>query len=105
MSERAGERGARAEQAVAARALADGLSRGLGIERRVPTSADGLVLARQMNVTDLARFGGHVGHYHITTEKTDPGPDFMAELQLLFRTVPAGPAGPPAIPPPPLGAA
>lgn len=73
-------------QLTAARALADGLSRTLGIPRRVPTSSDGMVLARQMNATDLARFAGHVGHYHLTHEKLDPGPDLIAELQQLFRS-------------------
>lgn len=71
-------------QLTAARALADGLSRGLGIPRRVPMSAEGAVLARQIPTTDLARFTGHVGHYHLTHEKYDPGPDLLGELGELF---------------------
>lgn len=76
-------------QLTAARSLADALSRALGVPRRVPLSADRVVQAKQLNAVDMARFTGHVGHYHLTHEKCDPGPDFMAELQAHF----AGTAG------------
>jgi hypothetical protein len=73
-----------AAQLSAARALADGLSRGLGIPRAVPVSADGAVLARAMTAVVLARFSGHVGHYHLTALKCDPGTEFMGGLQRFF---------------------
>ena len=71
-------------QLASARALAEGLSRALQIPRRVPLTAAGVPSAEVMPPAELARFRGHVGHYHVTNLKCDLGPDFMAELHWYF---------------------
>lgn len=76
------------DQLAAARALADGLSRALGIPRKVPVTAEGMVLAKQLPAAELATFKGHVGHYHLSRQKCDPGPDFMGELNRFFAGAP-----------------
>lgn len=76
-------------QLEAARALADGLSRALGVPRKVPLTAAGVPITKAMSTTEIARFSGHVGHYHLTAQKLDPGPDFIAELARLFAGDPA----------------
>ena len=48
------------EQLAAARALADGLSRALGIPRKVPITAAGLVTATHLSPAELAAFKGHM---------------------------------------------
>lgn len=75
-------------QLLAARALADGLSRALPIPRKVPLTAAGTLITKSLSTTELGRFQGHVGHYHLTSQKLDPGPDFMAELGRLFADEP-----------------
>jgi hypothetical protein len=70
-------------QLAAARALADGLSRALPIPRRVPAPG-GAVITRAMSAGEAAGFKGHVGHYQLTREKCDPGPDFMQHLNDFF---------------------
>jgi N-acetyl-anhydromuramyl-L-alanine amidase AmpD len=71
----------------AAMHLADALSRALPIRRKVPMSLQdpGAVLAKVMTPDTLSAFSGHVGHYHLTRDKCDPGPRFMAELGRLFH--------------------
>jgi hypothetical protein len=77
------------EQLTAARALADGLSRALEIPRVVPVNNEGVATAKQLSAADLAAFKGHVGHYHLSRQKCDPGPDFMGELNRFFAATPA----------------
>lgn len=66
----------------AAFALSDAVSKAVpGIPQRVPTD----------NVTALTEFDleawiGYLGHYHITTNKRDPGPWFMEELDKHFSS-------------------
>lgn len=74
------------EQLAAARALADGLSRGLGIPRKVPTTREGVVTSKLLSPGELAQFKGHIGHYHCSRQKCDPGPEFMAELNRFFAS-------------------
>lgn len=66
-------------QVSSAVALAEALCAALDIPRRVPPpEADGVydpALAR-----DDQRFRGHVGHYHVSKNKRDPGPWFMDSL-------------------------
>jgi hypothetical protein len=76
-----------AAQITAARALADGLSRALNIPRRVPTR-ERTAIARALAPAELAAFSGHIGHYQVTRQKCDPGPDFMQELSDLFDPPP-----------------
>ena len=71
-----------AHQVTSACALADALSDALGVPRETP-DADGVyapALAR-----DGTRFKGHVGHYHVSKRKRDPGPMFMDELHDHFN--------------------
>lgn len=72
------------DQLAAARALADGLSRALNIPRKVPVTVKGVPTAGLLSPGELAQFKGHVGHYHISRQKCDPGPDFMGELHASF---------------------
>lgn len=41
-----------------------------------PRDAEGWVLDRALDDDAWARFGGILGHYHVQTNKTDPGPAF-----------------------------
>jgi N-acetyl-anhydromuramyl-L-alanine amidase AmpD len=47
-----------------------------------PRDADGKVLAEKVPDQELEKFHGLVGHYHLTTNKTDPGPAFDWEKLL-----------------------
>jgi hypothetical protein len=74
----------------AAMHLADALSRSLGIPRAVPlTPAADAVLARKLLPSALLSFAGHIGHYHVTRDKCDPGPAFIDELWRHFGGGPA----------------
>jgi N-acetyl-anhydromuramyl-L-alanine amidase AmpD len=42
-----------------------------------PRSADGTVLPHKLPDDELAKFHGVLGHFHIQTNKTDPGPAFQ----------------------------
>jgi N-acetyl-anhydromuramyl-L-alanine amidase AmpD len=39
-----------------------------------PRDADGKLIPRKLDAPDLEKYEGILGHYHIQTEKTDPGP-------------------------------
>jgi N-acetyl-anhydromuramyl-L-alanine amidase AmpD len=67
-----------AEQYEALARLAAGLARLFPrIEIEAPRGPDGRVLDRAFaGPEESARFCGIVGHYHLTTEKSDPGPAF-----------------------------
>lgn len=41
-----------------------------------PREADGRVAARVLTKEEFERFSGVLGHYHLTTDKIDPGPAF-----------------------------
>lgn len=62
----------------AARGLSIALSDALQIPMRVPRSDVTGVLP------ELATFSGHIGHYHITEGKRDPGPMLIDELRDTF---------------------
>lgn len=65
----------------AALALADALAEGLPhIERRVPETSPRVLLP-----TELKNFAGHLGHYHISQRKQDPGPRLIEHLYDHFR--------------------
>jgi N-acetyl-anhydromuramyl-L-alanine amidase AmpD len=60
------------------------------IQCDAPRDADGKVLAEKVPDEDLEKFRGLVGHYHLTTNKTDPGPAFdweklLGEAQRLMN--------------------
>jgi len=52
------------------------------IKCEVPRDADGKVLTEKVADAELENFQGLVGHYHLTTSKTDPGPAFDWEKLL-----------------------
>lgn len=67
-------------QTAAACALADVLSTVLPIPARVPMDAKGAVLTRALSRMELDEFSGHLGHYHVTKKKLDPGPVLIEDL-------------------------
>lgn len=46
------------------------------IRPEFPREADGRVATRVLTDAELAQFSGILGHYHLTTDKIDPGPAF-----------------------------
>jgi len=81
-------------QVAAALGLADALSAALGIERDVPPSSQTTAMPRAALVGPQ-RFRGHLGHYHVSEHKRDPGPWFVDQLRDHF-------AASVRLPPPPL---
>lgn len=71
-------------QVTAAIKLADALSSALDVPRTVPLDETGL-LDDVLSVGRLEAFSGHLGHYHLTKRKLDPGPKLMVELLASFR--------------------
>lgn len=58
--------------------LADTMSKALSIPRQVPTSGGGYwVDPDTLDADRLDAFKGHVGHFHITNRKSDPGLDLL----------------------------
>lgn len=47
------------------------------IPRVVPKDANGDLLKRTMTDSELKSFKGHLGHYHVTNNKKDPGFDLL----------------------------
>jgi N-acetyl-anhydromuramyl-L-alanine amidase AmpD len=75
-------------QTLAAVGLATALSEALGIPREVASESG--VLPPMLLAGD-ARFRGHLGHYHVSEKKRDPGPALMDALRMHFaRTRAAG---------------
>jgi N-acetyl-anhydromuramyl-L-alanine amidase AmpD len=64
-----------------------------------PKDAEGRLVRRKLPDEELNRYEGILGHYHIQTNKTDPGPAFQWEKvvkgarQLLRRTPERGASG------------
>lgn len=71
-------------QIASAIALANALSSALPIPRLVPLAKDGSVLRRTMMRQELADFCGHLGHFHIKAEKSDPGLDLLEALRICW---------------------
>jgi len=62
------------------------------IKPDIPRGPDGKVLPHKLPDAELAAYQGVLGHYHIQTNKTDPGPalqweKLMAEARALRRSV------------------
>lgn len=66
-------------QVQAALALATAVSAALPIKRQVPGAAFSVLPPE-----GIAGFSGHIGHFHLTDKKRDPGPWFMDQLRFLF---------------------
>ena len=74
-------------QIAAALSLADALSSALPIPRQVPLFSGGYWVENETLKPDrLASFKGHVGHYHITNRKSDPGLDLLEALRCSFAS-------------------
>jgi N-acetyl-anhydromuramyl-L-alanine amidase AmpD len=52
------------------------------IRSDAPRDADGVVRTSALSAEELAKFGGLVGHFHLTANKIDPGPAFDWERVL-----------------------
>ena len=64
------------EQYASLAALNSALVEALDLELRVPRDADGAVRTDALSDEEFERWSGLIGHQHITTRKTDPGPAF-----------------------------
>jgi hypothetical protein len=73
------------QQMAAALSLADALSAALGIPREVPTDSSGNVFANTLNPAKLASFRGHVGHFHVSNQKIDPGLYLLDVFRCAFE--------------------
>jgi N-acetylmuramoyl-L-alanine amidase len=65
-----------------------------------PHTADGKLIARKLPDAQLAAYHGVLGHYHVQTDKTDPGPalqwDYVVQqARALMGRGEARPSGPP----------
>ena len=49
------------------------------LKPQFPTDKDGNVINHALNQTEFEEFSGILGHYHIQTNKIDPGPAFQWE--------------------------
>ena len=47
------------------------------IECKYPKDAEGKLITHKLSDTDLKNYHGVLGHYHISTDKVDPGPAFQ----------------------------
>jgi hypothetical protein len=72
-------------QISAAIAVADTLSIALDIPRLVPLDPEYLaVMARTMTAGEVAPFKGHVGHFHLSDRKSDPGLDLLEAFRAVW---------------------
>lgn len=73
------------QQIAAALSLADAMSKACSIPRVVPTSGDGWwVDPDTLDASRLDGFKGHIGHYHITNRKIDPGFDLLESFRAAW---------------------
>ena len=71
-------------QIAAALSLADALSRALEIPRQVPRGMKGFVEPNTLPRERLVAFSGHLGHFHVSTQKIDPGLDLLEALRCAW---------------------
>ena len=77
-----------AEQYASLAALTRALSEALDLELVVPRDAEGAVRTDALSDEEFERWSGLIGHQHITTRKSDPGPAFdWDHLFEITRTV------------------
>jgi hypothetical protein len=62
-------------------ALAESLSTGLRIPRLVPMDGDFFVSQRTLEPGEIESFTGHLGHFHLSKNKIDPGFDVLEALR------------------------
>lgn len=58
-------------------ALAEALGKVLPIPRCIPRELDGSIMARTMTDAEFAAYHGHMGHFHVSDRKSDPGLDLL----------------------------
>lgn len=68
------------EQTEAVRGLARAVCTVLEIPWRFPVDRAGKLLLRALSQSELARFEGVLGHFHLTHAKIDPGPQILTDL-------------------------
>lgn len=68
----------------AAIALSEALSTALPIPRCVPMSGSYMVAPRTLDPMELRAFKGHLGHFHISARKSDPGFDILEALRAVW---------------------
>lgn len=72
-------------QVAAAISLADAMSRACSIPRQVPTAGGGYwVEPDTLSPERLDAFQGHLGHFHVTRRKSDPGLDLLEAMRATF---------------------
>lgn len=73
-----------AEQTSALTALVDSLCRDLGVPRVVPLEANGALARRRLELVELAKFRGVLGHYHAHPTKLDCGTRPLERLRVKW---------------------
>lgn len=68
-------------QIEAAKALANAFKIGFGIPLKLPLDMNDKLVTDTLDSNELLSFKGHVGHYHITTQKRDPGTQLLEEFR------------------------
>lgn len=74
-------------QVRAAYCLADALSSALDIPRCIPvgTDAAGNTVVHPSLIADKGSYRGHLGHFHVSSKKIDPGLDLLRALHVHFQ--------------------
>lgn len=70
------------EQYEALAHLCAGLHRALQVPLEAPRDGSGALITSALSAEDLASFDGVIGHFHVQTNKVDPGPAFQWERVL-----------------------
>lgn len=70
-------------QIAAAVSLADALSSALDISFRVPVDETDRLITRELSEEEFEAFSGHIGHYHVSKRKVDPGPALLNTFRVL----------------------
>lgn len=78
----------RPDDIAAAITLAEALSTALPIPRAVPLDGGGAYWIRPSTMTreEVDAFRGHVGHFHISDRKSDPGFDLLEAFRAVWGT-------------------
>jgi hypothetical protein len=67
-------------QTATACALAHALSAALPIPRKVPLTVDGTIIPTALAPEKLRRYRGHLGHFHVSAQKLDPGRRLLEDI-------------------------
>lgn len=72
------------KQIATALSLGDALSQALKIPRAVPRGMKGFVNPNLMSRPAVRRFQGHLGHFHVSEVKSDPGLDLLEAFRCAW---------------------